>query len=405
MNETWSPPDRDGVVTCTLDVGAISTLRGRRRRKGTARRLSEIPFWPAAWRDLLKEWLRQGNSRRKWNALLTAAGGQRVHDALPLLDALLKAGLVALEETREQQRWQPLWVEFTDLEASRAAVGLTNRTVMQREREEQSGYVPDNGFLEPLRKSLENLPVDRAVKRHELLVALDRWLGEERSGTRRDFALFARGDTKGITTAEWEWLQGLLNLEEVGVSRHTPALWIRAPLVLVTATGRLAVSEVPDCIGLTPATIDTVVGIEGTVHHWLILENRTVFERVARNKETTAGVVWVPGFAPTWWRTAVSRILRYCPAPALVACDPDPAGIDICLQVGTLWHAHNLTWQPWQMDAASFGTLRRKKGLSEDDRMRLQRLLAQPLPDTLRELALLMVATGEKGEQEGLAFC
>lgn len=404
VNEAWSPPDRDGVVTRTLDVGAVSTLRGRRRRRGTVQRLSAIPLWPASWRDLLKDWLRQGSSRRKWTALLTTAGGQRVHDALPLLDALLKAGLVDLEETRENLVWQPLWVEFTQLEASRAAVGLTNRTSLQREREAQSGYSPDNGILEPLRKSLESLPVERAVKRHELLLALDRWISDERSGTRRDFALSARGDTKGITTAEWAWLDGHLDLEAIGISRHTPALWLRAPLVLVTVTGKMAVSEVPDCIGLTPATIDTVVRIEGPVSRWLILENRTVFERVARHKEPSAGVVWVPGFAPTWWKDAVSHIIRLCPAPAMIACDPDPAGIDICLDVGTLWSSYDLTWEPWKMDSDSFVSLRQKKELSEDDRLRLQRILTVTLPDTLRELALLMLERGEKGEQEGISF-
>ena len=246
--------------------------------------------------------------------------------------------MIEVEELRENQRWQPLWVELSDMEATRELVGLANRTTLQQERDGHAGFVPQNRILEPLQKSLEALSVDRAVRRHELLVALDDWITEERSGTRRDFALCARGDTKGITTAEWEWIDALLGLEEIGVSRHTPALWLRAPVVLVTETGRLDLNNIPDCIGLTPATIDTVVRIEGMVERWRILENRTVFERVARHKETSDGVFWVPGFAPTWWKKAVSRIVHLCPAPALIACDPDPAGIDICLDVGELWN-------------------------------------------------------------------
>jgi hypothetical protein len=349
-------------------------------------------------------WLRQGGARRKWSALLTATGSHRLHDALPLLDALLKAGMIEVEELRENQRWHPLWVEFRDPEAIRELVGLTNRTSLRQERDGHAGFVPQNLILEPLQKSLEALPVDRAVRRHDILVALDNWITEERSGTRRDFALSARGDTKGITTAEWEWIDGLLGLEGIGVSRHTPALWLRAPLVLVTKTGRLDISEVPDCIGLTPATIDTVIRIEGKVERWRILENRTVFERVARHKEETDGVFWIPGFAPTWWKRAVARIIHLCPAPALIACDPDPTGIDICLDAGELWHASGLVWEPWKMDTTTLGALPRKKALSDDDRSRLQRLLTRPLPDMLRELALLMLETGEKGEQEGISF-
>ena len=404
MKETWTLPDMDGIVTRALDVGAVSTLRGRRRRKGTALGLSALSHWPASWRNLLQVWLRQGGARRKWSALLTATGSHRLHDALPLLDALLKAGMIEVEELRENQRWHPLWVEFRDPEAIRALVGLTNRTSLRQERDGHAGFVPQNLILEPLQKSLEALPVDRAVRRHDILVALDNWITEERSGTRRDFALSARGDTKGITTAEWEWIDGLLGLEGIGVSRHTPALWLRAPVVLVTETGRLDISEVPDCVGLTPATIDTVIRIEGTVQRWRILENRTVFERVARHKEETDGVFWIPGFAPTWWKRAVARIIHLCPAPALIACDPDPAGIDICLDAGDLWHTSGLAWEPWNMDTAILGALPRKKTLAEDDRSRLQRLMTRPLPDILRELALLMLETGEKGEQEGISF-
>ena len=182
----------------------------------------------------------------------------------------------------------------SDPEATRELVGLTNRTSLQRERDGHAAFIPQNHILEPLQKSLEALPVDRAVRRHDLLVALDNWITEERSGTRRDFALSARrGDTKGITTAEWGWIDGHLGLEGIGVSRHTPALWLRAPLVLVTQTGRLDISEVPDCIGLTPATIETCQN-QGTVQRWRVLENRTVFERVARHKGETDGVFWIP---------------------------------------------------------------------------------------------------------------
>lgn len=401
---TWSAPDKDGIITCTLDVGAVSTLRGRRKRRGCKPRPDDVALWPVLWHDLLKKWLKQGGVRRKWTNLLMVAGSQRVHEAWQLLDALLKAGLIEVEEHRDSTRWQPLWLEFLKLESTRELVGLANREKIRQLRDAQEGADFQNSILSSLLKSLGEMPAERAIRRHAILVALDRWIRGGYNGTRRDFALFARGDTKGISSAEWSWVEGALSLENIGISQHTPAIWLRAPLALRTSTGMLDLQCIPDCIGLTPETIGCLVAIEGQVGYWRILENRTVFERVARHQGAVDGVIWVPGFAPSWWKQGVAKLLSLCPATALVACDPDPAGIEIALNVGQVWAEKGLNWEPWCMDKGTLSTLPKRKGLNEDDNNRLIRLLSQPLPAMLRELTSWMLNNGEKGEQEGISF-
>jgi hypothetical protein len=333
-----------------------------------------------------------------------AAGSQRVQEAWQLLDALLKAGLIEVEEHRDNTRWQPLWLEFLDLEAARELVGLANREKVRLLRDEQEGTDFQNPILSSIQKSLGEMPAERAIRRHGILVALDQWISGGYNGTRRDFALFAQGDTKGISSAEWSWIEGVMSLENVGISRHTPAIWLRAPLALRTTTGMLDLRCIPDCIGLTPETIGRLVASEGQVGCWRIVENRTVFERVARQQGGVDGVVWVPGFAPSWWKQGVAGLLSLSPATALVACDPDPAGIEIALNVGRVWEEKGLDWEPWGMDAGTLSTLPKRKGLNDDDISRLSRLLSQPLPAILRELTSWMLHNGEKGEQEGISF-
>ncbi len=140
----------------------------------------------------------------------------------------------------------------------------------------------------------------------------------------------------------------------------------------------------------------------GTVSRWQLVENRTSFERVAKNREPDAGVIWLPGFPPSWWREAVGRLLDLAPAPAHIACDPDPAGIAIALKAAELWQERGLAWQPWKMAAADLASLRVRKPLTEGDRQQLTTMQQDPaLPATLAELLKWMLEQGEKGEQEG----
>ncbi len=402
---TWSAPDSDGIRTCLLDVGAKSTLRARRKRRADVVTLDAAGLWPILWRDLLRDWVKQGGERRKWDALLKIAGGRRAHDAWLLLNELLKAGLVEQEEVRNNGQWHPLWVEFFEMENLRELCGLTNRDSLRNTRAEQEEYSLNNSVLKPLAVSLAQMPLERAVRRHDLLTALDTWITEGRIGTRRDFALFATGDTKGVSSAEWDWFETTLSgLETIGISRHTPAVWLRAPITLVFENGKLDLCAVPDCIALTPATVEKLTDCEGRLDKWLILENRTTFERLARTLPAYTGALWVPGFAPSWWKQAVSTILHRCPALVLISCDPDPAGIDIALDVGHICTKRDVAWEPWYMDRVTLSNLPRKKTLTSEDQIRLARLRGTQLPGALQNLVECMQETGIKGEQEGIKY-
>ncbi|MGH8542300.1 MAG: DUF2399 domain-containing protein, partial [Gammaproteobacteria bacterium] len=99
---------------------------------------------------------------------------------------------------------------------------------------------------------------------------------------------------------------------------------------------------------------------------------------------------------------SVEHLITLLPAPARIACDPDPAGIEIALQAGRLWEEARLAWEPWCMDVRTLAALPSTRPLESSDRERLQRLRQRPLPADLGELAEWMLAHDRKGEQEGV---
>lgn len=353
------------------------TVAGRnRRRRQTETAPAPVDAWPPAWRNLAVRWLRRNAARARWETLLAAAGNEGYETAHDLLATLLDSGWIAVEERWRDARWQAVWIEFIDLPALRRALDL-----------------PEPGAKKAAQEAA----------RAELLVALEHWRdnpARPAQATRRDFAQFARGDTKGITAAEWEWLETQADLAACGIGGHTPLLCVAAPLALVGDRGRIDLNAAPDFVGLSLATLETVAQAESAVRQWTLIENRTSFERCARARSATEGALWLPGFPPGWWQTAIARLLALAPAPARIACDPDPAGIEIALCAGRLWESARLDWQAWRMDAADLAALPVRKPLSERDRDRLAALLASDLPDSLRELAEALWQGGEKGEQE-----
>lgn len=401
----WSAPDARGIRTRALDAGARSTLKARRQQRAAhPPQSAPIATWPAEWRQLATDWLRPDSPQPRWTTLLRLAGNARVALAGALLDALLELGWIALESRRERGLWQPQRLDWLDADGLREALGLPRRDHRSEQLAAALRESPRDPRLLALYAELPGLPAARALARAGLLQRLDAWLGEGRSGTRRDFALFARSDTKAVSEAEWAWLERALELDDCGIGRHLPALWLRAPLCLRMGEARLDLRAVPDAIALTPATLTAIDSVEGVIEGWRVLENRTSFERAARRFGEREGVLWVPGFAPSWWREAVARLLRHAPAPARIACDPDPAGIAIALGVAALWDAAGLAWQPWGMDAAALAALPAHKPLSEADRAQLEALRAAGLPPAFAGLAEAMHASGLKGEQEGLAL-
>lgn len=397
-----SPPDACGIVTINLDVGAKSTLKGRRKRyrPKTSGRLDALP---EPWRALLKRWLRRGE-RCKWETLLKDGGAQHIGVAHALLDWLLRNGWIAIEETRRRTQWWPLWVEFQEVRVLLGSLGLPN-AIAERDRFAQALLdAPRHAELASAVDALSDLQPRSALARLALLHALARWDGErdmDAHTTRRDFAHFARGDTKGVTAAEWEWLEAQTDLAGFGIAEHAPLLLLAAPITLALPNGDLALGAATNFIGLPPAVIAAATAAAGTVANWRVVENRTSFERVARQYGKTEGVVWLPGFAPGWWREAVSRMVALVPAPALIACDPDPAGIEICQSVGEIWESEGLPWAPWRMTERDLLSLTQCRALTDNDRERLARLKHIRLEPHLRALAEMLDRLGRKGEQEG----
>jgi hypothetical protein len=382
-----------------LDVGARVTLRGRRRVYAAAppRPLDALP---ADWRALAAQWIERA-PRARWKTLLADAGHARVELAQALKDWLLEGGWVAVEETRAGTRWEPLWIEFRQPAAMRAALGLADPEGLRDEWQQRRARIA-HGALSAHLAALDALTPGRALERADLLQAVDRWRSEKRHGTRRDFAQFARGSTKSVSAAEWQWLQQQLDLAAVGIERHAPTLLLRAPLALATVAGEIDLRAAPDFVGVTAETLRRVQVLRGHLDRWRVIENRTSFERCARAFGDRDAVLWVPGFAPDWWTEVVARLLSLAPAPALIACDPDPSGIEIALAVGRLWHQAGLPWDPWQMSATALAALPQRRPLSAFDSSRLQALLETDLPADLAALARWMAAHGEKGEQEAL---
>jgi hypothetical protein len=238
-----------------------------------------------------------------------------------------------------------------------------------------------------------------AIRRSALAQALDAWIDAGRSGTRYDFALFATGKTKGITKADWEWLSHLGALEAASIVDHEPLLLVAGQWTLNFRGGaRIDVGAHSAPIGIAASCIDAAQTIVG-VHTWIVIENRTVFDRAARLGSHSA-IIWTPGYSPIWWLRAVAGLLKLAPAKALIACDPDPAGIAIALRVARLWVDRDIGWQPAGMDAAALEALPRRWPLSSVD-LGILDVAADAVRQTpLAGLHAVLPQAG-KGEQEG----
>lgn len=378
-----------------LRVTPLSKTRRQRVSGQTPRGLDTLPD---DRRNLLKRWVSRGGDSR-WETLKGDAGVGRQNLAQTLLDWLLDNGWVKLTEKFERAEWWPYRVQFQQLAPLRASLGIIDADVTAANWQIVRNALPPDA---PLLDALDALPPKTALARADLATALARWQLEQRSGTQRDFALFARGTTKAVTPTEWAWLAIATDLAEWGIERHTPLLLIAAPMTLHLPQGALSLAACADFCALTPATLAAATSADGTPARWHLVENRTSFERVARTRTADAGVIWLPGFPPSWWREAVTHLLTLAPAPAAIACDPDPAGIVIALQAGAQWEAAGLDWQPWQMDISTLQSLPSHSSLNEWDCARIAQLLLTPdLPDAFAALLDYMQVHKIKGEQEG----
>lgn len=392
-------PTSDDIRIESLDQHKVSQRR-KRYYEHLPQQLGKIPD---EWRELLVRWVRRGGNSR-WETLAKDAGSNQVSLAESLREWLLREGWATVVEQRKHDGWWPQSLELRNLPQLRAALDISDKEQDTQRwlaiREELKACC--NDILAPALLALDELPVHRALARHDLIAALQHWQDAQQSGTRRDFALAARDDTKGVSDAEWNWLEQTLDLAEFRIERHTPLLLLSAPLTLNMPRGQIDLTSCVDFAALTPATLQATTRASGTIRHWQLVENRTSFERVARQREYDVGVIWLPGFPPSWWSITVGQLLDLVPAPAYIACDPDPAGIAIALKATELWQQRGIDWRPWKMSATDLAALRVRKPLTEVDKLQLASLRQETaLPAQLDELVEWMLEHGEKGEQEG----
>lgn len=408
----WSAPDERGISTAVLGKATASSLRGRRLRRALRVQPTDTEVWPAAWRRLAAQWLKvaiSADTRLQWESLLRKAGAEGANSALALHEHLLMHGQVEFEEARDHSGWTLKRIRFTDPVGLRQRLRLAepdaDLRAWQLRREALDYAAPD---LLAAARDLDTCAPKTALARADLLDALARWrdearaAGAPRAGTRRDFSLFARGDTKAITDADWAWLEARFDLAADGIVAHAPLMLLRASFAAHTLTGSLELGAVPAFVGVPPAVIHALTRIEPAPRRWRLVENRTVFDRLAATLSPEEALVWLPGYPPGWWLRAMQHLLHLAPAPAQIACDPDPDGVAIALLAAAPWEGGGLAWTPDSMDADALDRLPAKRELSPRDLALLDRLLQQALPPALTGLLEAMRATGQKGEQEGL---
>ncbi len=349
----WSPPDDNGIKTLNLDVGAKRTMRGKRRRRSVLEVPASIAVLSEDQKGLIRSWIKGAAARKKWNNLLKTSGFSCLLLAEELLQMLLESGWVEVEEHRAARGWEPMWVEFLAYEDLREHLGLSNRDKEKSQAENlQADFEID--ALKIAAANLDSLPAATKIKRHELFCGLESWLQEGRQGTRRDFSLFARGKTKDISSAEWLWLESQVDLASFGIAAHTPTVRIKIPGGLVFPEGQIDFRLLPGAVALTEKQIRRGVESVGEISCWKVVENLTSFEHVVASSGETEGVIWVPGFAPSWWIKSIKHLLSLTNIPGKIACDPDPAGLLIASLVGEIWKGLNVNWNPWFMDPSDF---------------------------------------------------
>lgn len=378
-----------------------------KRTRRSSEPFAELPALSTAQHSVLRAWLKSHAQERNWQSLLEAAGVSHLDAAQELLPLLLNAGAVAVKEELVHTQWRPWRVVWTDLDALQRAAGIATRTERQADRcrwvEQLQALAEEHDWLAAAVQSClrGQLSASAQAARTELLIALVQWKQEERQGLRQDFALAARGHTKALTATEWDWLEQHVPMESLGIARFEPLLYLGGALGLrdaergaqwrLDATGFVALP----CRKLAaPLTVCKVPS-----HYWLI-ENRASFERQVLRLDSDVCIVWLPGRPGHDWQTAMRWLLQAAPAPAVISCDPDPAGIQIALTAGALWHAAGLSWRADRMAPQEWlggATL----PLNAYDLRVLEALEHTPLPAELATLRDALLQHRCKAEQEG----
>lgn len=400
MND-WGAPDVQGISTRVEYLNPRRQMSGKRFRRSTLSPDLERVTWSREALTLLADILPPTVRSRRWTVLRKLAGPERLELLRLTIENLVRCGVVVVEERKPRARdWGIEIVEFIELGELRRLAGLPDLVQRAVDAKAVRAYAAATPPAARLTQSLVAMKEPLAIRRGALVRALDEWIGRGRTGTRRDFALAATGDTKGIADSDWDWLTQQDVLDEAGVVEHDPLLMVAGSWTLhLPGDRRLDVGAVAEGLGVTPGFISGAERVS-RVRRWYLFENRTVFDRAAR-VDARVGIIWLPGYAPGWWMDVVDALLRLGPAPATFACDPDPAGIAIVLRAAELWERHGLGWTVAGMAARDLLSLPVTRALTQADETLLRSLPADVKNADLEDLKQTMAAKHCKGEQEG----
>ena len=403
MNDWQAHETMPELEALRLDDPTRASLKAKRRVRAKISQPRTLRSWPAERRALVTEWLKRSKSAApRWVDWLKWAN-PRVQLAVEALQGLLLCGWIEIEEVNNQQTrgvWQPAQIFWRDLNAIRAELGLADPEDLRREREAARIFRADDERLLALESALAEAPAQTVLARRELAEALSVWLQTQRMGTRRNFAQEARGNTKGISAAEWRWLAQSVDLAACGIDEHQPLIRLGGAGQLLR-DGRLVcdLDALAGYIALTPANFHAVTALAG-IHTLRVIENLTSFENQLAKRTPGELLIWLPGYAAVWWLDALAALVRHLPGQVFIACDCDPWGIELALRTGFVIEQQNRVWQPWRMDAATLRACKTLIPLSDADRRKLDQLLARDLPPALRELAQAQYDLSAKAEQE-----
>ena len=360
---------------------------------------------PQADQALLQRWLALRVMRQRWTSLL--GQGSDAAQAEDLLRRLLECGWCEVELHAEPGRlgqWEPFWVSWREVYQLRSLIGLPDADARDEVVQLWRGWQPQNAILQGLADSLaQRLQSSTLERRLKIAQALDGWLSAGLWGTERQFSQYALGRSKAFGEADRRWLAEFgIALEACGISRHTPHVFLSGPLELYAA-GQLLLSAglLQSGLALAPEALQQVDAIRGPVQMVRIVENLSVFEVLTRQAEPVL-TIWVPGYPHRRWLQAVGHLLAVLRLPVQVACDLDPAGVAIALQVGELAGQAGCAWQPWRMQADELTLAHGGQPLKEEDQQALARLARLPLPPMLADLCAAMLERQLKVEQEAL---
>ena len=399
---------RDGAE----DYEVVAKGRGARHR---ARREAPtyLPELRPRQRTWLQAWARTHQSTRSREALYKAHADLDLEEADALVDKLLHAGWVSLRETLQRGVW--LWqsLQWRDLPALQQQLGLPTAQAQASDQTDWQDTM--NAWLErlpehhPLRAgvldaladlSANRVPYRRKQERGALLRSACLWFDENQSGHRRDFALWARNDTKSITDTEWDWLDQHLGLAELSIQTFTPMVWLSGPLCLQWGHHSLDLGLLDhQAIPVHQLGSTTAMQCDASPTYWLI-ENRASFERQARLHRDKV-VIWMSGRPTHAWLKAMGHLLDQAPGSALISADLDPSGLAIVMAACQPWRRRQL---PWRMHDMSVPLLHaaRPWPLGPHDHLLLETLLAAAdMPADVKALAQAMRDSGRKAEQEG----